>query len=239
MSVTLITTQKYQKVSTGGPPSFLTSDGYTTGWFDYAEAGKVTTTEYEGLYYVTQWIDRRAATPILTGYSNEEPTLHADGIWVKDLAYGNVMMQGAFTLIQPTTLYIVVKQIDWVSVNTLMDGYNADGRLRQNNTEPGLMASAGHYSTQNDNLAMNTWGIIRIVFNDTASTFQINNTAEINFDAGPANMGGITIGNVRGGGLPVESYWKEVICRSGVEDTDANWTDVFNYLNAKWSLGLT
>jgi hypothetical protein len=220
------------------PPSFLSSDGYTVGWYIADEESTITTFDDSGTDVITEWEDYLGSgRDLLPLNSGEGPVYSGGVVHCIDRYYGNSGLKATFTYVQPEMIYMVCTQEDWTAVNTMIDGGAGDGRIRQNDSSPNLRASAGTYSSENTNMPLETWVIVRVLFNGASSKFQINETTATTWTSGSANMGGFTIGNARGGGLPVEMYVKEIILRSVADDTEDEQA-IYDYLEAKYELAL-
>ena len=136
-----------------------------------------------------------------------------------------------FVFIQPEFIYFVGRQITWTGADYIYDGEAAanTGALYQQAFTPELKADAGGASGANNNLALNTFGIIRCLFNGANSLLQINQTVAVIGNFGAANMGGFVLGI---NGLSVA--WsnievKEIILRRSA-DNAAVQLQIYNYL---------
>lgn len=101
----------------------------------------------------------------------------------------------AFTLNQPTTIYLVYKQISWTNQRWIFDGNTLNkGALIQDTATPTLKANAGIGSGGNSNLAVGATGVVAVVFNGASSSIRVNNTTATSGNFGANNMGGFTLG---------------------------------------------
>lgn len=138
----------------------------------------------------------------------------------------------AFTLNQPETVYVLLKQITWTALDTFFDGDTADrGEVRQRftGTTPEIEAFSGVISPANSELALNTYGVISAVFNGASSIFGVNNNTPFSGNLGTNNMGGINIGRYGGGGRNANIEVRQLIVYSAAHDL-ATRTKVINYL---------
>jgi hypothetical protein len=87
-----------------------------------------------------------------------------------------------------------MKQVTWTANDRLWDGYTNDtGQLRQTAATPRLYLIAPTSGTYTSNLATDTWGIVRVLYNGASSKIQINNNAATTGNAGTNNMDGFYI----------------------------------------------
>lgn len=216
-----------RRVFAGFPPDL--KDGDTVKWFDYLQ-----NLTADGSNLISSWdnvsgIPGIIAGALLQAVGTNMPLLTATGV-LFDI--DNFMKTAPFTLEQPTMIYIVVKQVSWTSGDYILDGNtNSSGSVIQTSTSPGLKTYAGTLSTQNDNLAVGAYGIIRCLFNGASSKFQINETAAITADFGSVDMGGFTLGAQGDGG----SKWSnietpEIVIRKSV----VGEVNIFSYLKSKY-----
>ncbi len=216
----------------GCVPAVL-SDGNTVAWFDADEAYIIK----DGANLVSQMTDRTGLGHHLpqAGVDAIKPVWSVDGVLFDGVE--DYMKTAAFTLIQPEFIYMVFKQVTWALNDYIMDGQASNsGFLAQSPTTPYIKVSAGTSSSANTNLAVNTWGIARVLFNGASSKFIINETTPITGNFGAANMGGFTLGargnpNIAFSNIQV----KEVIIRK-IADTAPNEAVIYNYLESRYGL---
>jgi len=104
-------------------------------------------------------------------------------------------MRMATTLVQPTTVILIGKQITWAGNDGLFDGVTLfGGALYQAVATPKIRMNAGSGVADNTNLAVNTLGIVTVAFNGASSYIQVNNNAQTTGSAGTNSMGGLTLG---------------------------------------------
>ena len=129
------------------------------------------------------------------------------------------MATDAFTWDQPCFIYALIKQITWTANEGVMGSkVGFDAYLAQGGATPNLSAFAGNNETGNTNLAVNTWGIIRLKFHGASGTFQIDDTAVVNSNFGTAAMGGVTLGAFGGGLNKSNIEVKAIILRDSADD---------------------
>lgn len=206
-------------------------DGNTVAFYIADESADIIK---DGSNRVALWKDHLGSgNDIAQAKDSSKPIWSADGVLCN--GEGQVLIK-AFTLIQPTTIYVVMRQPTWTAVGRLFDGNaNNVGALLQYASTPGLFIRAGALIGQNNNLAVNTWGIVRIVFNGASSSLQINETAATTGDAGTGNMGGFSLGGYALEGAFGNGQYKEIIIRK-VADAAPVQTAIYNYLKTKYSL---
>ena len=165
-------------------------------------------------------------------------------VWADQSGEGNELLQAtdsnrpsnylkteAFTLNQPTTVYLLAKQATWTNGEPMCDGGSSNsGMIRQTGTTPTIGLYAGISTALNTDLILDTYSVIIGIFNGASSALQINNNAETTGNAGANNMGGVTVGS-KGGATNYSNFqFKEVIVYNTAHD-DITRTKVINYLN--------
>ena len=209
----------------------IINDGNTVGWFAYLE--NITK---DGSDRVSAWGDKSGLAHHLlqAGADAIKPTITANGVLFDGT---DDFMKGTFTYNQPEMIYVVVKQVTWTFNDEFFDGATDNtGLFGQIATTPGIKVYAGSFSGENNNLAVNTFGIVRILFNGATSKLQVNNTSATTGDFGTNNMGGITLAT-RGSQINLYGNveYKEIILRK-VADTAPNEAAIYAYLAAKYSI---
>ncbi len=196
-------------------------------WYDPTDLTQITK---DSSNLVSAWHSKGVADrTLLQATGTNQPlwvspgTIRFDGI-------DNFLKTAAFTWKQPCFVYIIVKQITWTINDQIFDGNaNYVGMIRQVDTTPGLKAYAAAFSAQDDNLVLNTWGIIRVLFNGASSKFTIDNNTPNTGNFGASNMGGFTLGSRASG----TNFWSnievaDIICADQTDE--ANETEIYNWL---------
>ena len=216
------------------PPPAIIRDGNTVAWYISNVLGAKGVVK-DGADRVSRWNDFLGS-----GHDLIQATGADQGLW--SLANGvlfdgvSEFMQATFTYDQPEQIYIVFRQVTWTSNDVICDGSTvSSGILEQNAITPELIIWAGAISPVNNNLALNTFGIIRILFNGGASTFEINETGQWVGNAGATNMSGFTLGSSSTGLDFSNIQVKEIILRK-IADTSGNKQDIYNYLANKYGI---
>lgn len=205
------------------------TDGNTVAWFDSQE--NITK---DGSDLVSVWGDKSGEDNDLLQALNKPLWVENDGVLFDGI--DNVMRTASFTFVQPEMVYLVLKQITWTANDKLMDGFSSNtGLITQFSAPPNLRANAGIDSSTNPNLIMDTYGIIRVLFNGASSKLQIDENAAITGDFGALNMGGITLGAKATLAQFANIQVKEVIFRK-IADTAQDEQDIYDYLAAKYSI---
>ena len=209
------------------------NDGNTVAWYIADELSTITK---DGSDLVALWADYLGSgRDLVQGTGADKPMWSENGVLFG--GGSDFMKTAAFTLVQPEMIYIVFKNVTWILNTWVLDG-NAtfSGALYQTPNTPDIRAYAGSVSDINSNLPVNTFGIVRILFNGVSSTIQVDETTQTTRNFGAADMGGFTLG-ARGDGLAsfANIQIKEVILRN-VDDTDATEEAIFRYLKRKYGL---
>jgi hypothetical protein len=209
----------------------ILADGDTIAWFDMAEA-YVTK---DGGNLVSQWSDRSGNDNHLTQATGaDQPLWSASGILFDGVS--DFMQTAAMSESQPITIYAVINPKTWTNGDRILDPLSTTGWLYQSGSTPDVISSMGTPSGANSDLTVDTFAVVRIVFNGASSKLQVNTEAAVTGDFGPGSMNGLTL--ARRGGTAVSwghVEFKEIIIRD-VEDTGADQTAIYNYLVDKYSL---
>ena len=184
---------------------------------------------------VSVWGDKSGnGNDLLQATGSAQPLYSTNGILFDGV--NDFMKAAAFTLVQPEMVYIVFKQVTWTLNDRIYDG---DGYLAmvisQALSTPALNMHAGS-SLNNTNLPVNTFGILRALYNGANSKLIINDTTPITGNVGTNNAGGFTIAkkgdsNSKFGNIEV----KEIIIRK-VADSATNETLIYQYLSDKYGI---
>lgn len=230
-------------VSGGSMPSPLTpydlalpiiQDGNTVAWYDSQD---LTTITKDGLERVAQWNDKLlSGHDLLQAANAKKPIWSVNGILFDGILFSDYMQTATFILNQPVFIYIVVKQVIWANISYIFDGFaDSTGVVAQSTASPGISAYAGFPTAISYDLAINTWGIVRVLFNGAGSKFIVDNHAADVTNTGPGVMAGFTLGSAASTGNNSNIQVKEILIRN-VSDTAVNEIILYNYLKYKYSL---
>ena len=184
---------------------------------------------------VSQWDDQSGnSNHLKQGTDTNRPAKQSDGSILFD-GVDNFLKADAFTLNQPETIYLLVKQVTWTIGDRIFDGNVADtGGVNKNPTTPRLRVNAGSSFDDAGTLALDTYGVLSVIFNGASSSIQTNNLTAVTGDAGLGNMGGFTLGADGTPNRYSNIQVKEVVVFNTSHDT-ATRTKVINYLaNVGW-----
>lgn len=159
---------------------------------------------------VSQWNDASGnGNHLLQGTDAARPPLQADN----SILFDGVaqFLAATFTLNQPCTFYMLVKQMSWSASDCLGGGSVGSVQIFQSVATPGIALFAGSIVGQNGNLAVGSYGALAAVFNGAGSMLQINQTAASAGDAGATNPGGLFLARNLGGANFANIQVKEVI----------------------------
>lgn len=135
----------------------------------------------------------------------------------------NFLKTVAFTLNQPTTVYILFKQVTWTDQDYIIDGGTSNkGVVFQNSATPQLNIFAGTTTGANTDLSLNSYDVASIIFNGASSLLQIGNGSSSNGDAGTSDMGGLTLAAQGSGFSSSNIQVKEVIIYPVARTTNEN-----------------
>jgi hypothetical protein len=191
---------------------------------------------------VSQWNDQSGNGNHLvqaTGAAQPTRTLGAvNGLPSIDFDGSDDSMGVTFAMAQPTTVFLFASQTTWTIFDVLLDGNPTNGTMQilQNAVSPNLEMRAGAALGPNTNLPLTTFGLITAIFNGASSTLQVNNTAEVNGNAGASGGGGIRLGcRGDGGGNFANMRVLEAIV-TGAVATSTERTNVRAYGSARYGI---
>jgi len=148
----------------------------------------------------SQWTDQSGLNHhLLQGTGAAQPAIQGDGTLLFDGA-SHFMKCTGFTLTQPTTLYLRMRQVTWTSNRYFTDGNSVNtGVILQSHTgaTPQIEALAdmagASYLGPNGALTVNVYASVCAVFNGASSVLQVGATT-VSGTLGTDSMGGFTLG---------------------------------------------
>lgn len=172
-------------------------------------------------------------------YTGNHLTQHTTDRYPTKLISG-VLFPGAFQKLktapfvfaQPEYIYLVFRQVIWGEGERIFDGVSDNaGMVTQGTTTSKFRAYAGAYSTENPDMEINTWAIMRVAFSGAASKLQIDAHDPITGNFGAAAMGAFTLG----GQAVANSYNSNIEVKEAILcDSDTGESDIYNYLKNKY-----
>ena len=170
---------------------------------------------------VSKWDDVSGnGNHMLQSIALSRPVVQPDGSLLFDGLNG--YLRAVFALAQPSTVYMLVKQITWTLSRRLFDSVGTSSALRQGETSPGINSFAGvAVSAQNNGLAIGVYGTVSVVFNGSHSSLQVNNGLASDEFGGSQAFDGVTLGNAGGTppGLPGNVQIAEFVAYRGAHDS--------------------
>jgi hypothetical protein len=211
-------------------------DNNTVAMYLYDESSTFTMT-VDHPTYVEEWRDYFESgndLDLVPVVWVERPVLNANGILFNG---EGAFLGGVYTLNQPITIYIVFKQVTWSRWDFVFDGNNASeyGSLQQGSTDNSgyLRLYAGTVLQDDGDLALDTYGIVRVILNGESSSLQINKNTAVTGNAGSNDMAGFYLGSNGGGSYNSNIEVKAVIIRSVVDDGTTQST-IYDWLEEKY-----
>jgi hypothetical protein len=150
----------------------------------------------DGSDFMSRWNDKLGTgNDILQATGTNQPKLESDGVLFDGV---DNFMSVVFAFLHPNYVYLVLKQITYTQDDYLMDGTGGDnlGALKQQVNTPELQLQIQPEVTAGNNqLAINTFGVVTVLVDAANSYLKINEGAEtLLVTAGNHSMNGITFG---------------------------------------------
>jgi hypothetical protein len=215
-------------------PLTIINDGNTVAWFKASDL--TTITKDAGTGEVSRWNDRLGSGHDLKqAVATKYPIWSANGILFDKI--NDYMKCDAFTLNQPTYVYIIFNQKSYVNACYVFDGNTyGTGFLAQYPYNANLQMYAGKFGNTLVATPYNVQMLVKALFNGASSELQKNDESVVLGDAGMANMGGFILGV--GGGVSAayaNIEVREILIRK-VADSDFTKYKLSDYLSKPYSL---
>ena len=205
---------------------FPANIGEPAAWF---QMGRGITITGSG---VSQWDDVSGnGRHLKQGTDGNRPALQADGSILFD-GVDNYLKCDAFTLNQPESVYLLLKQVSWTSGDRVFDGNaSSSGMIVQTAATPGLTLTSDNvnFVTRNDALALNTYGVVACVINGASSLTRIGGTITTG-NAGAGNMGGFTLASLGAGNFGWSHIQVKEVVLFPANHSTAQQSSVIQYL---------
>lgn len=168
--------------------------------------------------------------PLLQATGTNQPAV-ASGIVTGDGA-DNFMKAASFYLPQPYTIAMVCKQPTWTNTDQFFNGATAGAvYVRQDTTTPQIEAYAGTASSNDANMTLDTWCVLRMIFDGANSSLQVDANAAVTGNFGAAALNGFCLFANATPSLYANLGAKEaVLIPEAVSGADM--TSLYNYLAA-------
>jgi hypothetical protein len=207
------------------------ADGNTFMFLDYLHSASLTD---DGGGLISSWMDKLGSGRYVSGATTQRPTLGATGIVFNGSA--NTLGSPSYTaIIQPCTIYLVLRQISWTNVDYVFDGKPYDTSIiYQRYSTPELLLTAGTASGALP-LTIGSFGILRIHLNGANSSFRIDTGTASTGNFGTNNPAGVTLGSRGNGGNPANVEYKAALIRL-VNDSSDTDDIIYNYLKGYYGI---
>ena len=199
----------------------------------------MTSITQDGTDSLSVWADLSIAGNNLTATDNtkKQPIWTSGGILFNGTT--NFLTTTDYVQAQPVSIYIVIKQVTWTINDRFINGRGGGDRcmIYSADATPGIAVNGGtSNSTISNNLAVNTWGVIRVIFDGASSKFTVDDHDAITGSWGTNAPTGFTLGaNQLGTAQWSNIQVKELIYRSAA-DSDAVSDTIYTYLVNKYGL---
>lgn len=187
---------------------------------------------------VSRWSDATANNRnLLQSTGALQPLIQTDGSLLFD-GSNDLLQTATFTLIQPTTVYLLFKQVTFTNSDVIADGFTVNsGQFLQDSTTPNISLNAGSTSATNTGFILNTYTVGCGVFSGANSSLKANKANVTTGSVGTTAMAGFTLGADGNGSNAANIQVKEVIIFP-VAHTPTQQLQVINYLSVIGGLGL-
>ena len=187
---------------------------------------------------VSAWADQSGLGHNATqGNSTKQPYYNkTDGVQFNANSNNDYLASALFTLPQPLTVIMVIKQNGWVNTASLFDGLSAPNtmRLYQTTASPQILMYGGNGLSNSSDCTLGSFHIISCVFNSTNSSMRVDKNATITGNAGTGTPGGYQLAT-HGFTPDAQITIREFLIYNRAL-TSAELQNIYAYLNAKEGL---
>jgi hypothetical protein len=189
---------------------------------------------------VSTWKDQSGnSNDLVQATGGNQPTYSGSGTSSTITFDGtNDYLSVSFTQSQPTTIYIILDQVTWTSIDPIYDGPAgfASMTLFQYNATPGLSMNGGSLGIVNvGGCTLGTYFVVTCVWNGASSSISINDGTKTTGNCGTTAPGGLILGAFGGlssfGNIAV----KQVLYYSAAHDATTQ-TSIISGLRTKWGI---
>lgn len=169
---------------------------------------------------------------LVANEQNGKPTVKFNGI-------NEFMVTPSFSVSQPFTVYMMMKQVTWTTGDRFWSGIGASQPIiYQNLSTPRIYLFAGGSNNTFISPTLNTYFILTAVFNNTSSLLRINNGTAATGTPGTQSIGGGICLGANNNTPPTifgDVFVGEHFVYSGAHDSETQ-NSLINYLNREWSV---
>lgn len=189
---------------------------------------------------ISQWDDRMGNFNMVQATGDKQPTYQTSEIGGKPIVRfdgtdDRMATSGNTGLGQPTTIFIVFKQLTWTSTEFIFDGRTAGSmQFYQFPTTPKLRLYAGTADSNIDNssVTLNTFKYVTLRIDGASSYVRVNGGNQTSGSIGASSGDGFTLASTGADLLHGHIDVAEVVIYDGAED----YTNNEAYLANKWGL---
>lgn len=159
-----------------------------------------------------------SAGPLVQASGPNQPSIESDGSLLFDGA-AQFIKTAAFTLAQPATFYLVLKQVAWADNTYIFDGNtSASMALTPRTTTPQVQLYAGALSNTNSDLTVGAYAVVTALFNGASSILNVNSGTDATGNPGAQAADGFTLGAIGGSAANFANIQvKRIIIRSSAD----------------------
>lgn len=203
--------------------------------YDASDASSITITTG-----VSKWNDLSGnGNNLLQNVGSKQPTYTGTGTSsIVNFDGSNDDLKTAnFTLNQPETIYVVVKQVTWTINRYLTDGSTTDRMdIYDETSTPSIALYAGSSTSVNSGLTLNTVMVVAAVFNGASSSVSVNDNTKATGNVGSNNAGGFTLGSAGSEAGAFSNIGVQEVYIYSAAHSNAQQTAIISYLRAKWGI---
>ena len=206
------------------------SDGDTKGWYiadtnNYTTVGDTAISQWDDMSGTDNHLDM-SNTTFQPKYLSTPDRVSFDGGY-------QYMAVASFVYSQPNIVYVVWKQVSYVTNDFLMRFRSSPMvKLTQKTNANTISATSLFYST--DEPTADTWVIQRFVWNGSSSKIQLNVNDAVTGDVGIGDFSYFRLPDIDNN-VAAELEIREIIIRNA-NDSDATQANIMGYLNSKYSI---
>lgn len=159
---------------------------------------------------LSAWADASGGAPTISQATGSKQPIDSGSDYVFDGV--DDVIKGTFTLAQPTTLFLVVNQVTWVSGRYLADGGVLNHMaVIQRTVSPGLQTFAGAFGPTSNDTVVGVYQIVSAIFSGASSDLQVNDGTAGTGNPNAQGASGLTLANSQNETTPGNVAFKAIV----------------------------